>query len=120
MKYKIPALDTPEACRTPYAELGVHRLVSKAYFFSDMADNELINFDDYIFEEDVSGIIGECRKQKIREFTISSTYSGMVRIIALFVEKGCTLEGMVTVNDSYRDPLSGERRTLPAFKLSVD
>ncbi len=85
-----------------------------------MADNELINFDDYIYEEDVSGIIGECRKQKIREFTISSTYSGMVRIIALFVEKGCTLDGMVTVNDSYMDPLSGERRTIPAFKLSVD
>lgn len=120
MKYKIAKLEEPDAVRATPTELGIHRLVVRAYFYSALADNELINFDDCIFDEDVGGIIGECRKQKIREFTVSSTFSGIVRTIALFIEKGCTLDGMVNVNDSYQDPFSDEKRTIPAFKLSLD
>ena len=120
MKYKIAKLETPDAIRATPAELGIHRLVVRAYFYSALADNELINFDDCIFDEDVGGIIGECRKQKIREFTVSSTFSGIVRTIALFTEKGCTLDGVVSVYDTWQDPFTGEKRMIPAFKISLD
>ena len=120
MKYRIDILETPEARHTKFTELGINRAVAKAYFFSNEAENDLINFDDCIFDEEIDEIIADCRRFRIREFTISSTFSGMTRTIALFIEKGCRLDGMATINDILDDVLTGEKRTIPAFKLSLN
>lgn len=120
MKYRIDILETPEARHTKFTELGINRAVAKAYFFSNEAENDLINFDDCIFDEEIDEIIADCRRFRIREFTISSTFSGMTRTIALFIEKGCRLDGIATINDILDDVLTGEKRTIPAFKLSLN
>lgn len=96
-----------------------------AYFYSEEAGNDLINFDDVIWDYDIDEIIENCQRFGITEFTISSTFSSLILTIAEFEKKGCKLQGLVEINSRHDDwkacfeekPSVKER--IPAFKLSL-
>ena len=97
-------------------ELGINRDVYWAYKSSIEAENDLINFSDLIDEEDAEAVINCCRGNNIKEFTISSNSTGMIRSIMALEARGCHLNGIAMIN---RDNLRIDAKQIPAFKIEI-
>mgnify|MGYP006072651155 FL=1 len=119
MKTRIEILENAAKNSTRYADLGINPTFGAAYFFSLEAGNDLINFGEVIWDHDIDPILADCQKFGIKEFTISSTFSSLITTIALLEEKGCKLEGLVKIKSRYTDFRTGEKESIPAFKMSI-
>lgn len=67
-----------------------------------------------------ASILDELKEHSIGEFTISANQTGLTTIIWNLTQAGATLRGMTQVNDRYPDPITGERRMIPAWHLAID
>lgn len=90
-----------------------NRTLFWAYEDSIENKNESLNFDDTIWTKDIASIVESCRKNRINEFTISNTCSGLTTILEAFEEQGCKVCGLTRANKNYG------RKTVPAIKLQV-
>ena len=115
-KLFIEKFETAEASGKTMKELGINRDVYWAYKRSTEAGNDLINFYDIIDEEDAEDIIKCCRENGVKEFTISSNSTGMIRVIMALEAHGCHLNGTAMVN---RDNLRIDAKQIPAFKIEI-
>lgn len=97
----------------------IHTTLGWAYFKSLEAGNDLPDFNDVIWEKDIPEILAGCRKYGIKEFTISSTFSGLTKTIAALEDAGCHLDGLVRIK-GHKDVWTGEREIIPAFKMTVN
>lgn len=118
MKYIIEAIENAKA-GTKWEDIGCHWTLGQAYFYSKEAGNDLPNFADVIWNEDIETIIADCRKLGIKDFTISSTFSSLIETIARFEELGCTLDGIVKIRERYTHFGNDEHALIPAFKMTV-
>ena len=121
---KIEILDKARENGTRYSEIGINSTFGAAYFYSMEAGNDLINFDEVIWDRDIDEILENCRRFGIEGFTISSTFSSLITTIAEFQKRGCKLEGLIEINsrfDDWKAGLEGESRKerIPAFKISL-
>ena len=106
--------------RGTFSEIGVNQTFGQAYFAALRNENETLDFNYVVWKSDVEPILADCRRFGITEFTVSSTFSSLVEIIAAFVERGCRLDGIVKVKGDYNAPGTDERIILPVFLLRVD
>lgn len=100
-----------------YSETHINMAFGQAYFAARRNDNNLIDFNEVIWDHDIDQIIENLAEFEIREFTISSTYSGLINIIAEFDKRGWRVAGVTEVNASYTDFMSGEHQIIPAFRM---
>lgn len=90
--------------------------VFDAYRNSKRHKQELLNFDDCIWERDIEPIIAACKEHGIKEITISSTFSGLLETLEIFAEYGCEIIGLTKVNCyDWRD----EVKKIPAMKIRM-
>ena len=115
---KLDAIFQTHAC-PPKKELGMNGTLARAYLFSLEAGNDLPDFHDVIWDEDVDGILEACKAYGIREFTISCSASGLLDNLAVFTAKGAKIDGMVKINDRFTEIGSTEKRKLNAIQLSI-
>lgn len=118
MKYTIEAIENAKP-GMKWDEIGCHWTLGQAYLWSREAGNNLPNFAEVIWDDDIETILADCRKLGVKEFTISSTFSSLITTIARFEELGCTLDGIVKINDRYTHFGREERDLIPAFKMTV-
>lgn len=121
---KIEILDKARENGTRYSEIGINSTFGAAYFYSLEAGNDLINFDEVIWDRDIDEILENCRRFGIEGFTISSTFSSLITTIAELQKRGCKLEDLIEINsrfDDWKAGLEGESRKerIPAFKISL-
>lgn len=107
-----------------YSDIGVTPAFGEAYYYSREAGNELINFGEVIWERDIETIIEDCKRFGLNEFTISSTFSSLLITVQRFLDLGCELCGMVTVNSRFDDwklQLEGKtgKERIPALKIRI-
>lgn len=69
-----------------------------AYANSKKVNNEILNFNDIIFDSLVPTIAKLLKENKITKFTISCDYSGFHPVIKSFQQNGYMLKGLVEVN----------------------
>lgn len=117
---RIDFLDQAAARGASYGELGVNLRFGTAYFAAIRNGNDRIDFSGAIHESDTDEILADCRRFGVTEFTVSSTWSGVVTRVAAFVEGGWRLDGMVKVKGDSVDYGTGERITVPALLLRYD
>jgi hypothetical protein len=118
----IEILEEAAENRKGYAEININSTFGAAYFYSREAGNDLINFNDVIWDYDIDEIIENCRRFGIGEFTISSTFSSLIETIAEFEKRGLHLDGLVEINsrfDDWKAEKIGVKRRIPAFKMSL-
>lgn len=115
----IELLDNAAANGTRYDEIGINRTFGEAYFTAFESGNELLDFAEVIWDEDIEAILENCRRFGIEKFTISSNFSSLTKTIARFLELGCNLEGMTEVKSRFTDWHTREKEILPAFLLSI-
>lgn len=100
-------------------ELGVNHTTFWAYLHSKEAGNELIDFNDVIWDKDIEAIVKTCKENEITEFTISTAMSGLIETLAEFEKHGCKMNGITYVNSRYINFITKEKDVIPAIKMSL-
>ena len=100
-------------------EAGINGTMFWAYRNSKEAGNELIDFNEVIWDYDVEEIVKTCRENGVEQFTISSTFSGLIRTLAEFEKHDCKVGGLTQVNARYTDIFTGEREIIPALIMNL-
>ena len=97
---------------------GINGTAFWAYRKSIDAGNELIDFSEVIWDDDIDAIVQTFTDSSITEFTISSTFSGLIATLAAFDKHGFKMAGITEVNANYTDWLTGERAKVPAIRMA--
>jgi hypothetical protein len=101
-------------------DTGINATLFWAYRTSkEESDNDLIDFNEVIWDYDIKEIADCLRAEDITEFTISSTFSGLIETLAAFEKEGIFMNGLTTVNARYTDWKTGEHARIPAIKMEV-
>lgn len=99
-------------------ERGINGTLFWAYRNSIEAENDKIDFADVIWDYEVKEIADCLKDNGIDEFTISSTFSSLIPILAAFEKEGYGMVGLTEVNARYTDWQTGKRALLPAIKMA--
>ncbi len=70
----------------------------RAYEHSRENENEILNFDDIIWDRDVEALTACMKENGIKAFTYSCRATDAVETLWLFKQAGCTIGEMVEVN----------------------
>jgi len=99
-------------------DYGINGTMFWAYRKSIDAENDLIDFNEVIWDEDIDAI-AECMMENgITEFTISSTFSGLISTLAALDKHGFKMAGIAEVNASYTDWQTNKRARIPAIRMA--
>ena len=96
---------------------GINATAFWAYRRSQDNGNDLIDFSEVIWDEDVEPIAETFRQNGITEFTISSTFSSLIATLAAFDKQGFKMAGITEVNANYTDWMTNERAIVPAILM---
>ena len=96
---------------------GINSTAFWAYRKSIDAGNNLIDFSEVIWDEDIDAIVQTFADNGITEFTISSTFSSLILTLAAFDKHGFKMAGITEVNANYTDWQTGERAKVPAIRM---
>lgn len=119
MKTRIETIENLMKSGGKWSEININPTFGKAYSHSLEAENELINFGDVIWDEDIEEIVENCKTFGITEFTVSSEFSRIIETLYKFTELGCKIDGLTQVNSRYTDFSTGKLEIIPAFKISL-
>ena len=98
-------------------DYGINGTMFWAYRKSPTAGNDLIDFNEVIWDKDIESIV-TCMKEKgITEFTISSTFSGLIPTLAAFDKFGFKVAEVTEVNAPYKDWQSDTYARIPALRI---
>lgn len=103
---------------TSLADYGINATLFWAYRESMEAENKNIDFSDVIWERDIEEIAKGLKENGITEFTISSTFSGLIPTLAEFEKHGFRMAGLTEVNARHRDIFTGKREIIPAIRMT--
>lgn len=100
-------------------ELGINHTLFWAYRQSRENGNELVDFNEVIWDEDIKENVETLRENDITEFTISSTFSSLIPTLAAFEKLGCKMAGLTQTRSSHRNFRTDEYDLIHAIKMSL-
>ena len=101
-------------------DAGVNSTLYWAYRISkEESENDLIDFNEVIWDYDIKEIADSMRAEGIKEFTISSAFSSLIETLAEFEKNGIYMNGLTTVNARYTDWETGEHSRIPEIKMEL-
>ncbi len=100
-------------------DYGINATMFAAYRNLEYTGNEELDFVDAIWDHDIAEIAETLRENGITEFTISSTFSGLIEILAAFEKEGIKMAGLTEVNAGYTDFITGEKARIPAIRMTL-
>lgn len=96
---------------------GINPTLFWAYRESVKAENELLNFAGVIWDDDIEDIVKCLKENGICEFTISSSFSGLIKTLAEFQKNGYHMDEITEVNANYTDLVTGNRARVQAIVM---
>lgn len=118
MKTRIATLDRAiEERKATIEGLDVNHTFFWAYKKSLEAGNDLINFYDVIWDNDIEGIVKTLNSNGINEFSISSNFSGLITTLAEFDKYGFTMANITEAKETYYDFATNERAIVKAIRM---
>ena len=72
--------------------------IMRDYEVSRDNGNEILNFDDIIWDDDVEDLIACMKENGIKDFTYSSKATNAIETLSLFKQAGCTIGDLVEIN----------------------
>ncbi len=101
------------------SEYGINNTVFRAYTECFETENEMLDFSEVIWEEDIEEIVKFMKTHGIEKFTISSTFSGLIKTLAKLEEQNIKISGMTQVRARYTDIFTKEKAIIPAIVMTV-
>ena len=80
--------------------------------------SDIFNFYEVINYDDIELIVQLLRDNGVKEFSISSNYSNLLKCLAQFKKFGCEVVGLVEVKD-WMIYHKEKARMIPALKLEI-
>ena len=96
---------------------GINPTAFWAYRNSCRCGNELIDFNEVIWDEDIEPITATLEANGITEFTISSNFSGLIKTLVAFEKLGYRMVGTTEVKANYTDWQTGDYARVPALRM---
>lgn len=96
---------------------GINPTAFWAYRHTQRNGNDLIDFSEVIWDEDIEAIADTFAANDINEFTISSNFSGLIKTLVAFEKQGFKMVGTTEVNANYTDWQTGEFAKVPALRM---
>ena len=116
---KINAFEKADRTKS-FKEQGLNGNIDWAYQYSQEAGSELLNCNEVIWDEDVEEIVKFCREQGLKEFTISSNFSGLINTLDAFDKLGCKMSGLTQVPLRFTEGYGTDKhKVVPAIKMSL-
>jgi len=103
-----------------FKENGFNPTLFAAYRLQKDSGNELIDFSEVIWTQDIEPISEFFKAQGITEFTISSTFSSLIETLAAFEKQGFCMNGLTEVKANYTDFTTGEKKIIPAIRMKLN
>ena len=100
-------------------DVGLNRTFYWAYIRTQETTNENLDFEDVIWENDVEGIIKNCKEFGLKEITISSRYSGLIDVLAEFEKQGAKLVGLTKVTTRFYSCGTNQPEIINALKIEI-
>ena len=88
-----------------------------AYRKSCEAENDILDFNDVIWEHDIQPIVDTCNKVGITEFTISSNFTGLLKTMYELSKRGFSVVGTTEVRANYMDFFKHDKAIVPAVHI---
>ena len=99
---------------------GLNRTFVDAYKDSiEKAGNEILDFNDVIWNDDIDEIVEICEKFEIKEFTISVPMATLLGALDNFEIRGFKVVGLTKAKTRYNNWRTGEQDIVPAIKLKA-
>lgn len=98
-------------------EYGINGTMFWTYRKSLDAGNDLIDFNEVIWDYDIEAIATCMKENGITEFTISSTFSSLISTLAAFEKHGFKMDGLTEVYANYTDWQTNQRARIPAIRM---
>ncbi len=99
--------------------LGINPTLFWAYRNSITAGNDRIDFSETVWDNEIGAIAETLKENGISEFTISSTFSGLIPTLAEFAKHGFQMAGLTEVKANYTDFQTQERAVIPAIRMQA-
>ena len=99
--------------------VGINRTFYWAYIRTQETTNEILDFNDVIWENDVEGIIKNCKEFGLKEITISSRFSSLIDILAEFEKQGAKLIGLTKVTTRFYACGTNQPEIINALKIEI-
>ena len=96
---------------------GINPTAFWAYRNSIRCGNQLIDFNEVVWDEDIPAIAATFEANGITEFTISSNFSGLIRTLVAFEKAGYKMTGTTRVNATYTDWQTGKHAKVDALHM---
>jgi hypothetical protein len=96
---------------------GINPTMYGAYRKSCEAENDILDFNDVIWEHDIQPIVDTCNKVGITEFTISCKFTGLLRTMYEFSKRGFNVVGITEVRANYMDFYKQDKAIVPAVHI---
>ena len=100
-------------------DVGINRTFYWAYIKTQETTNENLDFEDVIWENDVEGIIKNCKEFGLKEITISSRFSSLIDILAEFEKQGAKLIGLTKVTSRFYACGTNNYELINALKIEI-
>lgn len=96
---------------------GINPTMYWAYRKSCDAENDILDFNDVIWEHDIQPIVDTCNKVGITEFTISSNFTGLLKTMYELSKRGFSVVGTTEVRANYMDFEKHDKAIVPAVLI---
>ena len=96
---------------------GINPTMYWAYRKSCDAENDILDFNDVIWEHDIQPIVDTCNKVGITEFTISSNFTGLLKTMYELSKRGFSVVGTTEVRANYMDFFKHDKAIVPAVLI---
>lgn len=100
-------------------DVGINRTFYWAYIRTQETTNENLDFEDVIWENDVEGIIKNCKEFGLKEITISSRFASLIDILAEFEKQGAKLIGLTKVTSRFYACGTNNYELINALKIEI-
>lgn len=100
-------------------DVGINRTFYWAYIRTQETTNNILDFNDVIWESDVEGIIKNCKEFGLKEITISSRFASLIDILAEFEKQGAKLAGLTQVTSRFYACGTNNYELINAAKIEI-
>ena len=96
---------------------GINPTLFWAYRTLEETGNDIIDFNEIIWEYEIEDIANCLKANGIYEFTISSTFSSLIETLAEFQKHGFQMAGLTEVNARYTEVGSNNKKRISAIRM---
>ena len=97
---------------------SINRTTYLAYCKSKASEQELIDFNDVIWVEDVEAIVTILKENSIKAFTMSCKFCDLIDRLAAFEKLGCKVKGTTEIQSLWKSS-DGRRQKITALKMEI-